>query len=336
MSAIPITIISGFLGAGKTSLLSHILTSDHGKNIAVLVNDFGTLNIDAEVIVAIEGETISLTNGCICCTIRDDMLTEVLKLLAKDSIPEHIVIETSGVSDPTLVAHTFQMPAISGMVEVDSIISVVDADQTLSLAPEFIELAKRQIMVADLVVMNKVDLVSPAIQKRVTNHIQSISPNARIIQSILGRVDLTLLLGTNRFEDSKLQEFSAKSVPPEFQTWTYTSDLSFTFMALRKALEELPSSIYRAKGFILLEGAPEEQGQFQMTGGRSWIRLGEKWESKTRTTRIVFIGKRSKNDEQIVTDLFNSCQTEYSRTAMDNRKTPVMVHDIRALSILFG
>ena len=336
MSPIPITIISGFLGAGKTSLLSHLLTADHGKNIAVLINDFGQLNIDAEVIVAIEGETVSLTNGCICCTIRDDLLSEVLKLFTRAVIPEHIVIETSGVSDPTLVAHTFQMPAVTGMVEVDSIISVVDADQALSLAPEFIELAKRQILVADLVVLNKIDLVSEKKMLNVKQHIKSISSKARIIESVMGQVDVTLVLGTNRFDPNKLEELVAVKVKAEFHTWTYTSDKSFTFMALRKALEEIPCSVYRAKGFILLEGAPEEQGQFQLTGGRSWIRLGKRWESEARTTRIVFIGERSTADEQNVKVLLDRCQIEYSREGLNHRKTPVIIENIRALSILFG
>ena len=101
---IPVTLIAGFLGAGKTTLLNRILKGEHGLRIAVLVNDFGTVNIDSELIVGVEGETVSLSNGCICCTIRDDLLNAALAVVARPEPPEYIVIEASGVSDPYSIA----------------------------------------------------------------------------------------------------------------------------------------------------------------------------------------------------------------------------------------
>lgn len=332
---IPITIIAGFLGAGKTSLLTHILHSDHGKQMAVLVNDFGKLNVDAELIVKVEGETVSLTNGCICCTIRDDLMTEVLNLLAKESPPEHIIIETSGVSDPTLVAHTFQMQAMQGVVEVESIVSVVDADQALTLEGEFLELAIRQIQVADLIVLNKIDLASAKKQTALKAFIQEKTPNARIIETVMGRVPINLILNEARFNKNQLLE-TTKGHNLEFETWSYTSNKEFTFMAIRKALEQFPSSIYRAKGFIELEGAPEEQGVFQMTGGRSWLRLGTFWGSEKRLTRLIFIGEKESVNPIAINNHLDACQKEYSREAMNNRKEPVIVEDINVLKVLFG
>lgn len=332
---VPITIIAGFLGAGKTSLLTHILHASHGKRMAVLVNDFGKLNVDAELIVKVEGETVSLTNGCICCTIRDDLLTEVINLLRQETTPEHIIIETSGVSDPTLVAHTFQMQSIQGMVEVESIISVVDADQALSLQNEFLELAIRQIQVADLLVLNKIDLVSPQKKSALKTFIQDKAPQARVIESMMGRVPIELILNQNRFNLNQLPE-TTRSHNLGFETWTYTSKEMFTFMALRKALEQLPPEIYRAKGFVQLEAAPEEQGVFQMTGKRAWLRMGSAWESTIRSTRLVFIGKKGSIDSTAVNNHLDLCQRSYCRKAMNARTAPVMIEDINALKVLFG
>lgn len=332
---VPITIIAGFLGAGKTSLLTHILQSNHGKQMAVLVNDFGTLNVDAELIVKVEGETVSLTNGCICCTIRDDLMTEVLNLLAKEAPPEHIIIETSGVSDPALVAHTFQMQAMQGVVEVETIISVVDADQAMSLKGEFLDLAIRQIQVADLLVLNKIDLASASKKTALKTFIREKAPNARILEAIMGRVSINLILNEARFDPNQLPE-NTKSHHLEFETWTYTSDEQFTFMAIRKALEKLPKSIYRAKGFLQLEAAPEDQGIFQMTGGRAWLRMGTPWESATRSTRLVLIGEKGKVDPLAINGHLDDCQKLYNREALDNRKEPIAVKNINALKVLFG
>ena len=331
---IPITIISGFLGSGKTSLLTHILSSDHGKRIAVLVNDFGKLNIDAEQISTIEGETISLTNGCICCTIRDDLLTEVIKLFEKSPIPEHIIIETSGISDPTLVAHTFLMPAMQGVVQVDSIISMVDADQILTLDEQFRDLAQRQIKVADLILINKIDLVHKAKLEKVHQFINNIDVKNRILETINGKAPLQVLLGTRTFDGNKAISM-AKGSDPKFETWTYENEMQFTFMAIRKAIEDFPSSIYRVKGFIYLESVPEKQGIFHMTGGRAWLRLGKYWNKEDRKTRLVFIGKNEEIEPETINAHFDQCQNNYSRKELETSK-PIMVKNMRALSIVFG
>jgi G3E family GTPase len=165
--------------------------------IAVLVNDFGEINIDAKLIVSVEGESVvSLANGCVCCVIRDDLLTEVLRLFEKTPLPEHIVIETSGVSNPAAVADTFLVSSAQGLVEVQNLISVLDADLFLDEQDEQEEyrvLAIEQIKVADVVVINKIDLVEPQRLSEIKSKVVTIIPRARIWETAFGVVPLDLI-----------------------------------------------------------------------------------------------------------------------------------------------
>ena len=133
----PITVLTGFLGAGKTTLLNRILNGNHGLRVAVLVNDFGSINIDADLVVGIEnnGDVISLANGCVCCSIRDDLLDAVTQVLARPEQPEYVVLEASGVADPVGIAVTFTDAGLRDRIRLDSITCVVDAEQVFS-APE--------------------------------------------------------------------------------------------------------------------------------------------------------------------------------------------------------
>jgi G3E family GTPase len=344
LTPVPVTIIGGFLGAGKTSLLNHILTNSSGRRVAVLVNDFGDINIDAKLIVSIEGETVSLANGCICCTIRDDLLTEVLRVLGTEPRPEYIVIETSGVSKPVAVAETFLNPSTQGLVDVQNMITVVDAELVVDDTAGFGDIAFDQINVADMVVINKTDLVSKQQVADLTKRIEQIVPGARIWETTYGIVPLELIFheGAGTAMESFRDRSTAttgdeqKSAIDEhnFHTWTFRSDERWSFDALERAMGNLPREIYRAKGIVQLDLDTGDYGILQMAGRRTTLKLSEPDSSMTApiTTELVFIGASETVTEQSIAAVFDRALQAASH---DSDETHI-VTDLRAFNVLFS
>jgi G3E family GTPase len=339
---IPVTIISGFLGAGKTSLLNHILNADHGVRVAVLVNDFGEVNIDAELISGVSGEsTINLSNGCICCSIRDDLLEATVQLVQRPDPPEYIVVETSGVSDPTAVSLTFMAPELRSRARVDSMLTVVDSEQIDQVDRKHRELALDQIAMADIVVLNKVDLVNDEKREKLADFVKDLVPRARILEATHGKVPLDLVLSVGTYD---LRRFSGKSgldvhVHADgeahdhdhahgsedehhhehshehdhtlvFNTWSYTTDKPLSHQAVRHAVRTLPATIYRAKGFVYLYEIPSRKGIVHVVGQRARLIIGEPWGDEKPGTQLVFIGEYGGIDATELQSRFEACETE--------------------------
>ena len=155
--AVPITILTGFLGAGKTTLLNRILKGDHGLRAAVLVNDFGAINVDAELIVGVKDGVVGLANGCICCSIRGDLVDTVMQTINRPESPEYILLEASGVADPSGIARAFVNPKLRERIRLDSVTCIIDADQAFAHPehPELEQLQLRQIGFSDLVILKQ-------------------------------------------------------------------------------------------------------------------------------------------------------------------------------------
>ncbi|HEY0210765.1 GTP-binding protein [Acerihabitans sp.] len=197
---IAITVITGYLGSGKTTLLNHMLSQNEGAKIAVIVNEFGEMSIDAKLLVTHSDEQlIEFNNGCLCCTVRGDLIETIDQLMRRSDDIEYIFIETTGLADPAPVASTFFVSdEISRHTQLDAFISVVDAvniDKNLAGSME----AKEQVAFADIIILNKADLVTPERLHQVKQRIRSINPIARIHVSEYGGVDLTKLINTRGF-----------------------------------------------------------------------------------------------------------------------------------------
>ena len=208
---IPVTVLTGYLGAGKTTLLNRILTEPHGKRYAVIVNEFGEIGIDNDLVVGADEEVFEMNNGCICCTVRGDLIRIIEGLMKRRGKFDAIIVETTGLADPAPVAQTFFVDQdVAERARLDAVVTVADAKwllERLKDAPE----AKNQIAFADVVLLNKVDLVTPEDLDAVEARIRSINPTARIHRTVNCQVPIADVLDQNAFDLDRIME-----VEPDF------------------------------------------------------------------------------------------------------------------------
>ena len=310
---IPITILTGFLGAGKTTLLNRILTGNHGLRVGVLVNDFGSINIDAELVVGVADNMISLANGCVCCQIRDDLIKSVVDLLAHPETIEYIILEASGVADPAGIFVTFNDPNLRDRIRLDSVTCVVDAEQVFAHPeyPPLMELKLRQVGFADMLILNKVGLAGPEQVKKVRAWLDDHFNRLRIVETDYCEVPYEILLGVGRFDPARACLNSQADVEHDhsevFSTWSYDTDQPLALEALRESMRKLPGNIYRVKGVIYTTDAPQRRAVLQAVGRRVDISLQEEWGPRTQRTRIVAIGAAGSIDANLLEKTVVSC-----------------------------
>jgi G3E family GTPase len=302
-SKVPVTLLTGFLGAGKTTLLNRILTEQHGKKYAVIVNEFGEIGIDNDLVVNADEEVFEMNNGCICCTVRGDLIRILDGLMKRADRFDGILLETTGLADPAPVAQTFFVdPDVAEKTRLDAIVTLVDA-RHLEIQLKDSHEAAEQIAFADLVLLNKIDLVDVESLARIEARIRAINPYARIVKCERCEVPLDTVLSQNAFDLERvlaiephfLEEDHAHEHDDEITSVSLQTDAALDSTKFNawfgKLLREKGTDILRSKGILNISGESERyviQGVHMLMEGDF---MGLWPEGQSRQSRLVFIGR---------------------------------------------
>jgi G3E family GTPase len=291
---IPITILTWFLGSGKTTLLNHIIRNANGRRIAVVENEFWSTGIDAELIEKSTEEIVEISNGCICCTVRKDFMEAIERLLASGREIDHIIIESSGMSEPLPIAQSFLMNDMWWRVKLDSIICLVDALNIVNNLTQNTNTALEQIELADFCIVTKWEQAGPMILGSIEDVIRRVNAHAPIIHLPTAQIPLDLLLDTDRIslEDAKemVDTRDEHTHSETFWNFVHKSEYLFDHIRLSEFFRELPYEIYRVKGFIHLANDPKKTFLVQKVGARFTIEEVEN-PPKEKQNVLVFIGE---------------------------------------------
>lgn len=308
----PVTIITGFLGSGKTTLLNHILNNRQGLKVAVIVNEFGDIDIDSQLLVSVDENMVQLGNGCICCTINQSLVDTVSEIVDRVDSVDYLVVETTGVADPLPIMLSFVSTELRDVTRLDSVLTVVDAESFTSNHYES-EAALNQLIFGDIILLNKTDLVSPQIVDGLEAYIRSIKPGARIIPTQYGEVPLPLILDIG-FNDASTYLNSSKSTHSHEHSHHLENDgfvaVSFESESLPEKLRQRPfdlpkfqnfldylsPNVYRAKGIVWFQGS-QLRHVLQLSGKRCDMKsdraasLKENRARPSNSNQLVFIGR---------------------------------------------
>ncbi len=303
---LPVTIVTGFLGSGKTTLVKHILTNQHGLRTAVIVNEFSDVGIDGELIVSADDDMVELENGCICCSINNDFMDAIFRILGRERRVDHLVVETTGVADPLPVVLTCLRSELRDLVRLDSIVTIADA---ASFCLDHFEsrAARNQLRYGDVVLLNKCDLAGAARLQALEATIRTIQPGARILRTTRCEVSLPLILSAGRFQSDRFFTGRAAELggaddhaghdhasahdhltADGFESLSFQSERPFAVHKFQDFLERLPDGVYRAKGLIWIKES-ETRYVFHLVARRFALDPSER--DGPATNKLVLIGR---------------------------------------------
>jgi G3E family GTPase len=287
---VPILLVTGFLGAGKTTVVNHLLAHAEGRRIAAVVNDFGAINIDAELIAGASEGVVSLSNGCICCSLEGDLLRTLAAILRRNPRPEFIVIETSGVADPAEIVRNLMDPVIWREAPLETVLCAVDATTPATRLSD--PLLQSQLRAADVVAMSKVDLAEAATRERIRDAIKAVRPAAVVLDVVHGEVPSELLFPADPDRVPSPRDPGRRRPAVErFETLSWTSDRRLSLPRLQAAIGELAPKLARAKGLFEAVEQPGRQFVFQFAGGRAMLAPARPRGPGVPRARIVFIAE---------------------------------------------
>ena len=304
---VPVVLVAGFLGSGKTTVVNHLLAHAQGKRIAAVVNDFGAINIDAELITGAADGVVSLANGCICCSLESDLLRTLATLLRRDPKPELIVIETSGVADPTDIVRNLMDPVIWREAPLETVLCVVDA--TLPVAKLDDALLRSQIRAADVIALSKVDLADATKHLEMRDAIRAMRPAAVLVDAPHGDVPLALLFpgDVDRAPPAPRESGLRRPAIDRFETLSWTSEKPVSLARLQAAIGRLAPKLARAKGLFDTTEQPGKVMVFQLAGGRATLAPGGTPTAGMPRTRIVFVAEIGLLSRAEIDDAMQAC-----------------------------
>jgi G3E family GTPase len=298
---VPVVLVAGFLGAGKTTVVNHVLAHADGRRIAAVVNDFGAINIDAELIIGAADGVVSLSNGCICCSLESDLLRTLAALLRRDPRPELIVIETSGVADPTDIVRNLMDPVIWREAPLETVLCVVDATTPIAMLDD--ALLRSQVRAADVVALSKVDLADAKQRTQVREAVRALHPAAVLVDAPHGEVPRSLLFPSDldhvpaprepglRDHLGPRELGQSRPAMDRFETLSWTSEQPVSLSRLQQAINRLAPRLARAKGLFDTIEQPGKSMVFQFAGGRATLAPGGTLPAGMPRTRMVFVAE---------------------------------------------
>lgn len=307
----PILLITGYLGAGKTTLINRLLSEPRGRKLAAVVNDFGTINIDAALLSSVSDDVISLKNGCVCCSLLGDLLQTLSTILRRDPAPDGIVIETSGLSNPAEIVRTLLDPVIWKEAALETVICVTDARALIDepgLADD--ALWQSQLAATDFVVLSKTDLLSETECDGVKATIRRQKADHLIHDMIDGRLPPELLFAADVIRSRFVVGVTHAVIPHAFETVSWASDVPLVMAKFQAVIGQQASVVVRAKGFVTFAGRPNDPMLFQLVGSRATIGRAPAGVSKGLAAQFVFIAKRGTLNEVELSASLARCRAD--------------------------